>query len=98
MVGANRWWHSRILRFQDWGDGEAMSFFDDQEDDWFANDCKGAPSDYYAGELAPWLDDFTDTSAPIRQGQVLPRKRSRSQKRRGQRRRAEARKAQGEQR
>ena len=40
-----------------------MSFYEDQEDDWFANDCKGVPSDYYAGELAPWQDNFTDTSA-----------------------------------
>ena len=69
-----------------------MSFFEDQEDDWYANGCKGAPSDYYCGELAPWLDDFTDTSAPVSQ-QTAPRKRSKSQKRRAQRRRAEARKA-----
>jgi hypothetical protein len=74
-----------------------MSFFEDQEDDWFANDCKGAPSDYYAGGLAPWLDDFTDTSAKADKAlAAVPKKRSRSQKRRAQRRRAEARKAQGE--
>jgi len=42
---------------------EGMSFYEDQEDDWFANDCKGVPSDYYAGDLAPWQDNFTDTSA-----------------------------------
>lgn len=72
-----------------------MSFFEDQEDDWFANNCKGAPSDYYAGELAPWLDDFTDTSAVAdKAAKVVPKKRSRSQKRREQRRRAEARKRQ----
>ena len=72
-----------------------MSFFEDQEDDWFANGCKGAPSDYYAGELAPWLDDFTDTSAGAdKAAEVVPKKRSRSQKRREQRRRAEARKRQ----
>ena len=68
-----------------------MSFFEDQEDDWFANDCKGAPSDYYAGELAPWLDHFTDTSANVHR--ALPDKtRSKAQKRRAQRKRAEMRK------
>jgi len=72
-----------------------MSFFEDQEDDWFANNCKGAPSDYYAGELAPWLDDFTHTSAKAdKTTGAIPKKRSRSQKRREQRRRAEARKRQ----
>ena len=65
-----------------------MSFYDDQEDDWFSNDCKGAPSDYYAGELAPWRDRFTDTSKGPAQ---TPRTRSRSKKRREQRKRAEAR-------
>ena len=34
-----------------------MSFFDDQMDDWFANDCKGSPDDYYCGEIGPWVDD-----------------------------------------
>ena len=33
-----------------------MSFYDDQEDDWFANDCKGDPSDYYAGDIGPWVE------------------------------------------
>jgi phage/plasmid primase-like uncharacterized protein len=67
-----------------------MSFFDDQEDDWFANDCKGSPDDYYAGELAPWRDGFTDTSAVA--SPAAPLKRSKSKKRREQRKRSEARK------
>lgn len=33
-----------------------MSFFDDQFDDWLDNDCKGDPSDYYNGEIGPWVD------------------------------------------
>ncbi len=68
-----------------------MSFFEDQMDDWFANDCKGAPSDYYEGELAPWLDHFTDTSGQVHRRPSDP-KRSKSRKRRETRRRAEARK------
>ena len=70
--------------------GDGMSFFEDQEEDWYANDCKGSPSDYYAGELAPWLDDFTDTSKP--QEAIPVRARSKSKKRREQKKRAEARK------
>jgi hypothetical protein len=32
-----------------------VSFFDDQEDDWYANDCKGSPSDYDgAGGIGEW--------------------------------------------
>lgn len=69
-----------------------MSFFEDQYDDWMANDCKGAPSDYYAGELAPWLDDFTDTSEPKNSRALPVRVRSKSKKRREQKKRAEARK------
>ena len=69
-----------------------MSFFEDQEDDWYANGCKGAPSDYYAGELAPWCDHFTDTSLPAKGPTQTPRTRSKSKKRRDQRIRAEARK------
>ena len=69
-----------------------MSFFDDQMDDWLANGCKGAPSDYYCGELGPWMDGkFTDTSVKAYCG-IPDKKRSRSQKRRDQRKRAEARK------
>jgi hypothetical protein len=67
-----------------------MSFYEDQEDDWLANNCKGAPSDYYAGELAPWLDNFTDTSTGPSQ---TPRTRNRSKKRREQRKKAKERKA-----
>lgn len=71
-----------------------MSFYEEQEEDWFANDCKGAPSDYYAGELAPWLDKFTDTSKPSKPVGTAqtPRTRSRSKKRREQRKRADLRK------
>ena len=65
-------------------------------DDWFANDCKGAPSDYYAGELAPWMDKFTDTSANVHRALPDP-KRSASKKRRDQRKRAEMRKKQNAQ-
>jgi len=60
---------------------EGMSFYEDQEDDWFANDCKGVPSDYYAGDLAPWQDNFTDTSAQ-------PKVRTEAQKARKRRNRA----------
>lgn len=67
-----------------------MSFFDDQEDDWFANDCKGSPDDYYAGELAPWREKFTDASA-VASPAALP-KRSKSKKRQEQKKRSEARK------
>jgi hypothetical protein len=32
-----------------------MSYFDDQEESWFANDCKGSPSDYdAAGGIGEW--------------------------------------------
>jgi hypothetical protein len=58
-----------------------MSFFDDQMDDWLANDCKGAPSDYYCGGLGPWLDAFTDTSA-------VPKVKTEAQKARKKRNRA----------
>jgi hypothetical protein len=61
-----------------------MSFFEDQEDDWFANDCKGAPSDYYAGELAPWCDGFTNTSTPTKprtEAQKARKKRNRARRR-----------------
>lgn len=70
-----------------------MSFFDDQEDDWFANDCKGAPDDYYAGELAPWRDGFTDTSKPSKGPAQTPPTRTKTQKRRAQLKRAKQRKA-----
>lgn len=64
-----------------------MSFSEDQEDDWFANDYKGASSDYYAGELSPWLDHFADTSAQVHRSLPDP-KRSESKKRRAIRMRA----------
>jgi hypothetical protein len=70
-----------------------MSFFDDQEDDWLANDCKGSPDDYYAGELAPWRDGFTDTIANVHRALPDP-KRSASKKRRDRHKRAELRKKQ----
>jgi hypothetical protein len=62
-----------------------MSFFDDQEDDWFANNCKGAPSDYYCGELGPWMDGkFTDTSKPPKiktEAQKARKRRNRARRR-----------------
>ena len=63
-----------------------MSFFEDQEADWFANNCKGAPDDYdgCGGGLAPWKDHFT--------GEKPPRKLSKSAKRRARKQRSEARK------
>lgn len=63
-----------------------MSFFEDQEDDWFANDCQGSPDNYDgAGNFVP--HDMGAPCIPHRQ----EKKRSRTQKRRDQRRRAEAR-------
>lgn len=61
-----------------------MSFFDDQMDDWLDNNCKGLPEDYYAGELAPWKDDFTDTSAAPKvrtEAQKAKKRRYRARKR-----------------
>lgn len=31
-----------------------MSYYDDQEDAWFENDCKGSPSDYDPFDADSW--------------------------------------------
>ena len=34
-----------------------MSYYDDQEEAWFANDCKGSPSDYDPFDSDSWPED-----------------------------------------
>jgi hypothetical protein len=48
-----------------------MSVFDDQMDDWFANDCQGSPSDYDgAGNIGYWADEpkkpYTPPTSKVR--------------------------------
>lgn len=58
-----------------------MSFYEDQEEDWLNNDCKGDPSNYDgAGNFEPSL-----------MGPPFPPKRTKSEKRNAQRRRAKLR-------
>lgn len=62
-----------------------MSFFEDQMDAWFDNDCKGSPDNYDgAGNFVP--EEMGAPYIPHRQ----EKKRSRTQKRRDQRKRSEA--------
>ena len=36
---------------------DGMSYYDDQEEAWFANDCKGSPSDYDPYDADSWPED-----------------------------------------
>ena len=61
-----------------------MSYFDDQEDAWFANDCKGSPDQY---------DPYSyGTGFRLAMGQPSGNGNARTRKRKEQRRRAQARK------
>lgn len=71
-----------------------MSFYEDQEEDWIANGCKGSPSDYYAGEIAPWADKSHFNPGMSVMEIVAPGKPSKSARRNAQRKRARARKLQ----
>lgn len=60
-----------------------MSYFEDQEDAWMANDCKGSPDEY---------DPYTDGSGYEPRGGTPSPKRTKSQKRNAQRKAAKLRK------
>lgn len=70
-----------------------MSFFEDQMDDWFENNCKGTPDMYDgAGGFGAWVDpeDIDGIDSPS----VNPAPRlTRTQKRRAQKKRADAHKS-----
>ncbi len=67
-----------------------MSFFEDQEEDWYANDCKGSPDNYDgAGNYDPTIGTQPEHLKGLSQ---TPPTRSKSKKRREQRKRAELRK------
>jgi hypothetical protein len=59
-----------------------MSYFEDQEDAWFANDCKGSPDEY---------NPYTDGTGFEPRGATETPKRTKSQKRNAQRKAAKKR-------
>ena len=57
-----------------------MSVFDDQMDDWFANDCQGNPSDYDgAGNIGYWAEP---DDAPVKVRTEAQKERKRRNRRR----------------
>ena len=72
-----------------------MSYFDDQEDAWMANDCKGSPDQYNPFDPTQWPQNGTiafGMSANLMT--ALNLRISKGQKRRAQRNRARKRREQ----
>jgi hypothetical protein len=53
-----------------------VSYFDDQEEAWFANDCKGSPSDYDPFDADSWPQNSPDLVRTARKS--VDRNRSRA--------------------
>ena len=60
-----------------------MSVYDDQEEDWFANDCKGSPSDYDGcGNIGEWSDLQDEAPVPVKVRTEAQKERKRRSRRR----------------
>lgn len=55
-----------------------MSYFDDQEECWYANDCKGSPSDYDPHDADSWPQEKKPYTPPANKVTTTAYGRSRS--------------------
>ena len=60
-----------------------MSFFDDQMDAWFENDCQGNPGDLdpFTGEVGAWVDTSEAAKKPRTEAQKARKRRNRARRR-----------------